>query len=341
MHVGKGNPGLYGGYCWALLAFVLDLLPSPAAAADGPLLWYRSGEGCPDASAFLRKLEKRSATARVAGMGDAIDFVVTLSRDATHGWGRVERQTSRGTVAIRELEAQSCEAVADGLALSLALAIEPEPPTSIVHASEPGLQESVGSSPPPSPARDVILEVPSGPDADAHEVTLAWRLGLQGGLFTLVGGALVGGGPFVEAAPLASEDRRGPVLRLAAWGTIPAAIAPDIDVWLLGGRLEACPWSFDTRRLELRPCIGLELGALSAERAAADSPRDTALWASLLGHVRVAWALTDAVAIEAQTGLGVALGRHDFIASTPPREAVARTDAIGLSAGVGMSMHLP
>jgi hypothetical protein len=161
------------------------------------------------------------------------------------------------------------------------LAIEPEPQTSIVHASEPGLQESVGSSPPPSPARDVIADVPSGP-ADAHEVTLAWRLGLQGGLFTLLGGALVGGGPFVEAAPLASEDRRGPVLRLAAWGTIPAEIAPDIDAWLLGGRLEACPWSFDALRLELRPCIGLELGALSAERAAADSPRDTALWASLL-----------------------------------------------------------
>jgi hypothetical protein len=87
--------------------------------------------------------------------------------------------------------------------------------------------------------------------------------------------------------------------------------------------------------------MGLELGALSAERSAPDSPRDTALWASLLGHVRVAWAVTDAVALEAQTGLGVALGRHDFIASTPSREAVARTEAIGLSAGVGMSMHLP
>jgi hypothetical protein len=340
MRVGKDSPGLYGRCRWALLALPLGLLPARARAGDGPLVWYRSGEGCPDASAFLRKLEKRSATARVAGMGDAIDFVVTLSRDANHGWGRVERQTSRGTVAIRELEAQSCEAVADGLALSLALAIEPEPQASMVHVSEPDPQGSIGSTPPP-PAHDVSAVLPSAPSAGEREAPLTWRLGIQGGLFTLVGGGLVGGGPFVEVAPRVSEDVRGPTLRLGAFGTAVAEIAPDIDVWLLGGRLDACPWSLDAPRLELRPCIGLELGALAAQRAAADNPGDTALWASLLGHVRVAWAVTDVVALEAQTGLGVALGQHDFIADTPSREAVARTEAIGLSAGVGVSLRLP
>src|SRR5262245_27065851 len=83
-----------------------------ARAAEPVAIWYRSAEGCPDGAAFLLELERRATPARLAGMGDHIDFVVTLGADAARGWGRVERQTERGTVAIRELEAKSCDAVA-------------------------------------------------------------------------------------------------------------------------------------------------------------------------------------------------------------------------------------
>src|SRR5690349_8010617 len=93
-----------------------------ADSPEPPLIWYRSGEGCPDGAGFLERLAARGVQAKLAGVGDPIDFVVTLGTGAEGARGLLERQTKTGTVAIRRLDGGTCEEIADGLALSLSLA---------------------------------------------------------------------------------------------------------------------------------------------------------------------------------------------------------------------------
>lgn len=102
------------------VAFALD------AQSDGPVIWYRSSEGCPDGEAFLSRLARRAQGARLAQVNDRIDFVVTLGALEGRSSGKLERQTVGSTVAIREIETQSCEEAADVLALTLMLTLNPD-----------------------------------------------------------------------------------------------------------------------------------------------------------------------------------------------------------------------
>src|SRR6188768_1830901 len=104
-----------------LLAFARSGL----AETQPPSVWYRASEACPNGAQFLDKLAESSRRARLAQAGDHIDFVVTLLADGKETVGRLERQTNSGTVAIRELRDETCERVADALALSLGLALAP------------------------------------------------------------------------------------------------------------------------------------------------------------------------------------------------------------------------
>jgi hypothetical protein len=75
-------------------------------------IWYRSGPECPDGAAFLRALEQRSVDARLAEVGDAIDFVVTLGPTQSGGMsGVLEQQTATGTIALRRVDDPVCAVV--------------------------------------------------------------------------------------------------------------------------------------------------------------------------------------------------------------------------------------
>lgn len=112
--------------CFAWLVAVPCQAQTPQA-----VVWYRSAEGCPDAPQFLARLGDRASLARVAQAGDYVDFVVTLTATEQGSSGRLERQTQSGTVAIQEIRDRECARVADALALSLALALDPAAP--LVH----------------------------------------------------------------------------------------------------------------------------------------------------------------------------------------------------------------
>src|SRR5689334_11514042 len=116
----------------ASLSFALGLFatlagsqPASAAGVRPALVWYRSADGCPDGAAFLARLEARGVRARLADVGDPIDFVVTLGNGPEGARGLLERQTDTRTVAIRRLDGGTCEQVADAIALSLAVANTP------------------------------------------------------------------------------------------------------------------------------------------------------------------------------------------------------------------------
>src|SRR5262245_20939156 len=104
---------------WPVGARSEESTPTPTS------VWYRSTEGCPDARSFLARLEARGVTARVAGVGDPVDFVVTLGIGTDGAQGLLERQTREQTVAIRRLGGGTCDEVADAIALSLVVASAP------------------------------------------------------------------------------------------------------------------------------------------------------------------------------------------------------------------------
>jgi hypothetical protein len=81
-------------------------------------IWYRTSEGCPSGDDFVQRLADLGRAAHLADAGDHIDFVVTLGVGTPKSSGRLERQTTGGTVAIRDVEAENCSQVSEALALS-------------------------------------------------------------------------------------------------------------------------------------------------------------------------------------------------------------------------------
>jgi hypothetical protein len=340
----------------AMLGIVLGsaFLVSSSAAAQPVAIWYRSGEGCPDGAAFLLKLAERAAAGHLAGQGDTIDFVVTLGSAATESWGRLERQTSRGTVGLRELSGSSCEAVANALALTLALTLAPDgsappPPEPAGTQSTPPLP--VSNTAPPAAAELASPAAPVASVADSADLAReasagaapSWRLGLQGLAWTLLGSEpLWGAGAFVDLAlgPPARGIGLRPSFRLGAVGALPQSVATDIELASLGARFEGCPLALDLGSLQARPCLGLEGVAVNAESSAPNAGSDTAWWWAFVAHGRLTWTPTPPWAFEAQLGLIAPLGQHELIAESPAR-AVARTQALGASAGLGVSLRLP
>ena len=114
------------GSCAALmLALTLPVWAQPPSP-EPAVLWYRSTQGCPDGADFLQRIGDRAPLVRLAEAGDRVDFMVTVAVTPEGASGRLERETDRGTVAIREFEAASCDRVAEVLALNLALALDPD-----------------------------------------------------------------------------------------------------------------------------------------------------------------------------------------------------------------------
>ena len=175
----RGYPAANGALVRALVAFGFVALHSltlarasaetSGEASPGALvLWYRATEGCPSGSEFLALVEKRHAKAGLAKIGDQIDFVVTLGEKDGGFAGRVERQTDRGTAAIREVAAPSCAAVAEALALSLALVAGSESRPDNGAASEDTVSAGPNLQPPVAAAFDGAESNPAeSPDLNA------------------------------------------------------------------------------------------------------------------------------------------------------------------------------
>jgi len=282
-------------------AMAAEQLAGPAAAGPPLRIWYRSSEGCPDGAAFIALLGRLGRAGSLATVGDRVDFVVTVAYTPARSSGRLERQSNEGAVAIRDVSAPSCAEVADALALSLDLALEP------------GAPEAAPA--PPAPWQT--------------------RLGAQGQIFTgLAGAVLPGAALFVDlghGVPAWSG-------RLSLWGARGAQDAEvELRLGLLASRLESC-WTWSAGVLAVSPCLGVDLGLLTAEGEGNGGRSDTGFWSSGVAHLRTGWHLSPAVALEAQAGLIVPFVRYRFDAVTGAE--VAESAAVGLSGALGVSFLL-
>jgi hypothetical protein len=321
-------------------------------------LWYRSSEGCPDGADFLERVGDRASLVRLADAGDRVDFVVNIALTDAGARGRLERETARGTVAIREVEDHSCDRVADVLALNLALALDPDRPAPGTQATpppEPGGEssptppagsanppENPPSSPPspaPRPAAPAPVSAPSAPLAQSTdesgdtEQPTHWRLGVQGGVLAGVSQDLMlRGAAFVqlERVVAALPDGTLRVTALGALGSSDTRIGV-VHESLWGARLDACPFGVGGRGLSVAPCGAGEFGQLRASRRYQASAR----WAALGVLLRGQWILGGGVAAETEVAGVFPLSRYAVSAGTT---VLYRAEPVGFSAVVGASV---
>jgi len=323
----------------------VSALASSVAAAE-PSIWYRTGEGCPDGASFLDRLDRRSVRARLAAVGDPVDFVVTLGTSGDRSSGRLERQTSGGTIAIREVTDPSCEAVADALALSLALSLDPAvqvppAPPAIAENAAPSEEAprpsetpetEVAAAPPVKSTRPVASALPvAAPDDQAK-----LRVGAAVAAADLFEGPwLLEAGPFVEGEAPASFVLPRATLRVALQGGLRADGGADARVWLAAARLEACPLEVARGAFSVRPCAAVDAGAIGASAAGAD---DTAPWAALAAHLRLRFDLQP-LAFELQAGGIAPITRYE-VAAADSGVILEETRPIGFAGAVGVSFRV-
>lgn len=330
------------------------------------MVWYRASGECPQGTEFLGKLGDRARLTRLAGAGDHVDFVVTLQSADRETVGRVERQTASGTVAIRELRDASCARVADALALSLSLSLQPkgDAPTDGSSSSAPPAEVPTvapANDPPVSPATAPIaaveakaVERPSTspklpPERDVAPVAKSASevKPPNGGWFGLQLGALTGVAPSVLVRGVASvavenvlpEWFTGASLRFApvfAYGSAETRVG-SIEHWLLAGRAEGCPVRWGVPTFGVAPCLGIELGVTHA--AASDTPGSgqANLWMVAGAGLRAAVAIASGTNLEMQAEAQAPLFRNDVTAGS---DTVYRQKIIGFQGGLGISAQL-
>jgi hypothetical protein len=238
------------------------------------VVWYRNGAQCPDGAGFLKLLEQHAVRARLATVGDRVDFVVTLGTDARGHVGRLERQTQRGTVAIRDLMGDDCLQVADALALSLGLAAASEDPSAGIEASSPTQEGTRGATSGlgPAPADPTTLSAPRS-STDAPVTTPLPVLGAQSPAALPLGASIH---PNRPAVPMPSEhggppdpfDETGWLV--SAGALVSMGSAPD-PLWGLSGHVS---W-YMPRSGVLAPSARLRLGWSSGSSETSRGDLDT------------------------------------------------------------------
>jgi hypothetical protein len=325
-------------------------VPESVAIADAPsttLLWYRSAEGCPDGRQFLALLQSRGVEARLAEVGDRIDFVVTLGNGSAGGSGLLERQSATGTVAVRKLDGGTCDQVAEGIALTLSLANTPIPHTE-VRAVEPApIEKRVGAPERGTEneiVRDALRPAASHVAGRVNTAERRWAIGVAGDVVSgLAPDPMPGAALFLSFAPGHRSFPRGASLRLSGFVNARAATSPDgrYDALLVGGRVDACPISIGATPIHASPCASVDLGALRTNGGGPDRQTDTGFWAALRAGVRFDLQIAQRVALEAQAAAVFPLIRYDVVAAGPSTSTLYRTAAAGLDMGLGVSFRVP
>jgi len=314
--------------------------------AAGPMsVWYRSSADCPDAAKFLERVKSRGTNAELAGVGDAVDFVVTVGTSNGTSAGRLERQTARGTIAIRELSAPSCEEVAEALALSLALSAQERSsatPISSAPEATPTPAPSPVAVPAPSAARTSPSETDERPQArNPSAVALSqWLLGAQGIFATgIAPNAALGFGAFGEYQ-VSKQDFGGPSVRVSAIAarSDSETASGDLRASVITGRIDACPWALAGPSFRAAPCAAVELGPAFLESREPGGKADTRLWVSGLGLVRLSW-LAGRWAIEAQAAAVVPFTHYRL--TLDGSEITYETPALAFQAALGAGFRLP
>lgn len=340
----------------AVAGLYLAVGPSAGVARAGEVereliqLDYEAGESCPRSTDFVEQVRAYTSRWTLADSGSAArHFRIKLEpRD-----GRVEgtleiieRNGAEGADASapRVIAGPDCATVARGMAVAVAVAIDPSalfgdrgtgdereppppltPPTKKPERSRPAQQPP--SREPPATARLA---------ADARfELTSA----VVTGLLPVVSAA-------IEVDPFAPSHRDRsrrpawlrPSFAIGVRQSLPHEIERSTvttDFFWTAAVVRLCPVRFVTanRRLEVTPCLESNVGVLRADASgAADARRTANLWLDGGASARATWSLDGAWFIGAAGGMVLPISRNRFELST--RSLVSQAPRVGITFGL-------
>ena len=329
---------------------LLLVLPSRAYAAEEGReaihFEYAAAPNCPPADRFLGQISAYTTRWALARPGDdARRFVVRIDeRDGAYV-GRFDVRQASGETAGRDIRGERCEDAALGLAVAVALAIDPQ--ASLVAVPSPVSEPAPNAEPPapvtlpaPTDARESTADAPTEHER-ASPPSAAVSVGGRGELNGAVSGTLPVVDVFVELEWNGALARL-PSLRPAIRGGFRSAFTRTHQVgqtraqidWS-AGYVEACPARFAvTRHVAIEGCAGANLGVLSAQapdiRGAGITRRT---WLDYGGLFGVRWHPHPHLFVEAVLAVWAPITRDRL--RIEPDGVVTRAPAAGISAGIG------
>lgn len=285
-------------------------LAAPAAAEPESVhIEYVAPAGCPTATAFLRSLRARTTRFRAASPDEpARHFSVRVAPAASSFAGRLQIDGPAGS-AVRTLEGRMCGDVVDALALMTALAIDPSALGPGPNNESRPADSERNSRVPPRPENQAAADPPS-PSAPPWP----WSAGLDGHLaFHLTPGASTGGSVFVETENPTGAAFRAGIFVNQAHVDVATPVGATATLQWAAVELDGCPVRMELAGLTIFPCVAFHLGALRSEGQGIRQPnRAVNLWADLDPVLRLRFAVTARLFLEAQGALFFPLTRPEF-----------------------------
>ena len=316
--------------------------PAPSDDARVPVrVVYDAPSGCPDAASFEAELHKRTFKARTAADSEpAHVFQVAIRRGASGMVvGRVATEWNGERSGVRELRGKGCSQVVSALALTAALAIDPDARLDL----EPEAAKPLPAAVQPAPAHHPNQTVQSGSNPSPAHAPLEGRVGLDAGAARIITPRLMPTlGPFGELAWVGSGFV-APSVRLSL---NLASNALDADrtasfTWL-AGELELCPVAVHWGNvMALRPCAAGQGGAILAEgRTVPQKYSQARAWWSAGLSAHLSRRLSARFGVELFAGVLLPLRSRSFVFANPSRE-IARTATESGEVGIGAFAYLP
>ena len=349
-----------------------------AAESEAIRIDYRAEASCPGADQFVADVLRRAPRARIAAAGEsARTFVIAIQRTDAGFEGSVAVQGDSSSTAARTVTGARCAEVAEVLALSTAIAVDPsaatEPrPAAPSGSADAGTSGTTPSSTPDTPAGSAAPSTgrartdtsekpaPSGRDDDEpleREEPEPDEPGARYDYSSRPSGASLLIGPELHTG-VGPSLARGVVLGIdaaAAPGAWLSSIGIEFGYFALstarvGGaassfelyaaRPRLCGPALRAARLSLGACLSAELGLLTGSGSEIAYPESTnRLWAAAALPIRLQVELSRTWFVEVAGGPVLAITRDQFVFQNPDTE-IYEVPLLGFTGGLRVGARL-
>ena len=325
---------------------------------------YAAQESCPSEEHFIGNVRRYTTKWHVVDSSSSVrSFRVVLGRRGEEHRGVLVIETPNGEVTQREIVAPDCERVARGLAIAMALAIDPEANISEVPAKtapepEP-LEANEPEHPPVPPPRPEAAgkekategrkggrgeEKEKGKDGaptGAQRPVLTFALEARGELTSAVArnvAPVVGAAVDVRAAPPGLPEWLAPSLAVGLRQSFPVVVdAPfgSSEFSWTTAMFRLCPvrFRFASGRLDAVPCAEANAGGLQAEaRTTPTARRVSSGWFDVGGSGRMVYRIGESLGVGATILVSAPFVRHRF--AFVEGGVVSQAPAVGVTGGL-------
>lgn len=323
----------------ALVAGAAAMLPGSARAETEAIrVEYQGAPGCPGSSEFLRQVFRRTSSARLVPESEsARTFVIVIEKAPAGLVGSLVIRETNGTTVARKVTGASCDDVAGVLALATALAIDPNAalaPDDRDAEPEPTPAPTAPPPPPPEPAP------PPSPEPSQPAAPFWYGAALGPSVMGLVAPRVaVGGALAVHAFRTDGAALTSLGLAVSFQKALDERLgSATISHQFLFVRPEACLLALGRDAVALVPCLGAELGAVTASGSnLAVEETSTRFWATADWIARLRLVPSDTWFVTLDASLVLPITRWSFVVRDPttrvhsvPPIAVAGSALLGL-----------